>query len=102
MFATPIVLLVCCNNSTLKYFLFSMFIWVHTQQTRDINSMLYQHQLNVVPMLGQRRRRWTSIGTTLGRCFVFAGYSYGSRVIKDENRINQQQNKQCNFPVVNK
>ena len=32
------------------------------QQTRDIDRML-----------GQRRRRWTNIGPTLGRCFLFAG-----------------------------
>ena len=31
---------------------------------------------NVRPMLGQRRRRWPSIGQTLGRCIVFAGACY--------------------------
>ena len=29
---------------------------------------------NVVPMLAQRRTRWPNIGTTLGRCLMFAGY----------------------------
>ena len=28
---------------------------------------------NVLPTLGQRRRRWASIGQTLGRCVVFVG-----------------------------
>ena len=32
-----------------------------------------RHPHNVGPMLGQRRRRWTNIGPTLGRCLVFAG-----------------------------
>ena len=27
-------------------------------------------------MLGQRQRRWPNIGTTLGRCLVFAGMPY--------------------------
>ena len=30
------------------------------------------HQPDVGPMLGQRRRRWTNIGPTLGRCVVFS------------------------------
>ena len=32
-----------------------------------------RHRPNVGPMLGQRRRRWPNIGSTLGRCLVFAG-----------------------------
>ena len=32
-----------------------------------------RHRPKVGPMLGQRRRRWTSIGQTLRRCLVFAG-----------------------------
>ena len=32
------------------------------------------HRPNVGVMLGQRRRRWANIGTTLGRCLTFAGY----------------------------
>ena len=39
--------------------------------THPANTM---HQPNVGPMLGQRRRRWTNIGPTLGRCIVFAGH----------------------------
>ena len=31
------------------------------------------HRPNAVPMLGQIRRRWTNIGTALGRWIVFAG-----------------------------
>ena len=33
------------------------------------------HRPNVVLMLGQRRRRWPNIKTTLDQCIVFAGYS---------------------------
>ena len=32
-----------------------------------------RHRPNVKPILGQRRRRWTNIGLTLGRRLVFAG-----------------------------
>ena len=32
-----------------------------------------RHPPNVVPMLGQRRRRLTNIETALGECLVFAG-----------------------------
>ena len=38
-----------------------------------------RHQPNVVPMLSQRRRWWHNIGTTLGRCLVFAGMHIGLR-----------------------
>ena len=31
------------------------------------------HRHNVGPMLGRRRRRWADVGSTLGRCVVFAG-----------------------------
>ena len=33
---------------------------------RGANAANTIHQPNVGPMLGQRRRRWTNIGTTLG------------------------------------
>ena len=32
-----------------------------------------RHLLNVGAMLGQRRRRWPNIASTLSRCLVFAG-----------------------------
>ena len=32
-----------------------------------------RHRPNVVPMLVQRRRRWTNFGTALDRCLMFAG-----------------------------
>ena len=41
----------------------------YVQQTRDID-----------PMLGQRCRRLTSIGPTLGLCLVFAGYLHIDQV----------------------
>ena len=31
------------------------------------------HSPNAVSMLGQRRRRWANIGTSLSECPVFAG-----------------------------
>ena len=31
---------------------------------------------NVVLRLGERRRRWTNVKTTLGRCLMFDGYAY--------------------------
>ena len=66
-----------------------------SQQTRDSYTMLVQcwakvedvgpalerhcvrHPHNAGPMLGHRRRRWASIGTALGGCFVFAGMGQG-------------------------
>ena len=42
-------------------------------QFTDSISDSTRHFPNEVSMLGQRRRRWTSIETTLGECLVFSG-----------------------------
>ena len=34
-----------------------------------------RHLPNAASMLGQRRRRWASIETSLGKCLVLAGYA---------------------------
>ena len=51
----------------------SVFTDLDTCAVRDIIPANTTHRSNVVPMLGQRRRRWANIGTTLDRCVVFAG-----------------------------
>ena len=38
----------------------------------DVISASTSHSPNAVSMLGQRRRRWSNIETTLGECLVFA------------------------------
>ena len=50
-----------------------------------------KHRPNVGATLGQRRRRWTSIGSTLGRCLAFAGW-VGARC-RSRPGPNQTRNK---------
>ena len=46
---------------------------VDTIKKNVMNPANTRHGPNVGSMLGQRRRRWPNIDSTLGRCLVFAG-----------------------------
>ena len=51
------------------------------------------HSPNAVSMLGQRRRRWTNIETSLGECSVFAG------IISVRGQAGSGQEKQCRLEM---
>ena len=68
-------------------------VFLHSPDKDHAYPANMRHRPNVKLMLGQRRRRWTNIGSTLGRCLVLAGYRQRitSRHAHETNNAKYQQ-----------